>query len=250
MKTAMMQPTFLPWLGYFELIDKADTFIFLDDFQYSVGSFHNRNRLFVNLERVKYITLPVSKKHFFMTPLNQLPILAELNWKAQFIRTVAYNYHKTPFFEIVWEKLKPVFMEEYRFLAEMNMALIKALCSLLGIEKNFLLSSDIDKSGQRSELVYNILKSVQASCYFSASGSFGYMLEDKIFPCGLPVLFQNHIPKPYKQYHSKEFVPYLSVLDALFNVGPEMTLQLIRGGTEKWLTWEERLIQYEEQRYE
>lgn len=249
-KAAMMQPTFLPWMGFFELIDKADTFIFLDDFQFSAGSFHNRNRLFVNKEQVKYLTLPVGKKHFFMTPLNQLPIQVDSNWKEQFIRTVTYNYRKTPFFAAVWERLLSVLTKEYHFLAEINMALIAELCSLLGIEKKFLLSSDIDKSGQRSELVYNILKSVQASCYFSAFGSFEYMLEDKIFPCEIPVVFQNHIPKRYKQFHSKEFVPYLSVLDALFNIGPEQTLAVIRSGTEKWLTWDERLTIYKEQHYE
>lgn len=79
----------------------------------------------------------------------------------------------------------------------------------------------------------------QNTTYLSAFGSFEYMKQDNYDYKKYPVLFQHYKPKPYKQIHSKEFIPYLSILDALFNIGAEATLQLIKMGTEKWLTFEE-----------
>ena len=80
-----------------------------------------------------------------------------------------------------------------------------------------------------------------ADIYYCAKGSFDYMLSDGVFPVNdIEVLFQDHRPEPYKQIGSKEtFIPFLSVLDALFNVGPEMTIEHITHGTQKWMTWDE-----------
>ena len=88
-----------------------------------------------------------------------------------------------------------------------------------------------------------LLRWCKASCYFCAQGSFDYMLEDGIFPViDVEVLFQDFQPKNYKQIGSPEsFIPFLSVLDALMNIGLEHTGELIKDGTGKWLTWEERL---------
>lgn len=79
----------------------------------------------------------------------------------------------------------------------------------------------------------------QNTTYLSAFGSFVYMKQDNYDYKKYPVLFQNYNPKPYKQIHSKEFIPYLSILDALFNVGAKETLNLIKNGTQNWLTFEE-----------
>lgn len=249
-KVAMMQPTFLPWQGYFELINNADTFIFLDDFQYSVGSFHNRNRLFISYNQADYVTVPVNKKISFKKALNLVPTPVDVYWKKQICKTITYNYQKAPFFHDIWDTMYPALARQYSQLAELNISLIKTICSILKIQKNFVLSSTLTKSGQRSQEVYSILKSTNASSYLCANGAFEYMLEDKIFPNEIPVLFQNYQPKPYNQINSKKFIPYLSILDALFNIGPEETLKLVEHGTEKWLSWDERHTQFMEQNNE
>ena len=118
------------------------------------------------------------------------------------------------------------------------------ICSLLHIEKKFLYSSDFTREtgiqSKRTQHIIDILNWAKADLYLSAFGSFDYMKEDGYDATLHPVLFQNFEPKPYKQVQSDSFVPYLSVLDAMFNVGAETTLNLIRRGTDHWLTFEER----------
>lgn len=241
MRIAMMQPTFLPWLGYFELILKSDVFIFLDDFQFVYQSYHQRNRLFVNRNQVGWLTIPVDKKHCFEKPINETRI-QEGAWRKKMWRLIENNYAKTPFFATYAEQIRPLIVESQENLAEQNMELIRLLCSFLGKSLDaFRQSSFLLVSGKRSLLVKNLLEAVQADTYLVAHGSFDYMRQDGVFPVkGIKALFQDAHLKEYPQYGSTQgFVPYLSVLDALFNVGAEKTKELILQSTEHWLTWDE-----------
>lgn len=246
-KVAMMQPTFLSWQGYFELIHKADTFIFLDDFQYINRSFHSRNRIFVSKEKIDYAIIPLQRT-MHNPNLNQIKVLNDCYWLEKFLKRLE-TYKKTSYYDQLIIPIKNVLAEKSLSLADYNISMIKLFCKILNINTQFLLSSQFSITTHRSQRIYDLLKINNASCYLSANGSFDYMLEDKVFPNNIPVLFQNYQPKPYKQMHSKEFVPYLSILDALFNIGPEETLKLIQNGTEKWLTWDERYAQFTEQNY-
>lgn len=243
-KVAMMQPTFLPWQGYFELIYKADTFIFLDDFQYVNRSFHSRNKLFISQGKVDYTIIPLRRTEHYPN-INQIQILNNEYWRSKFLKKLEI-YKKTPYYDPIIQELKTICCDKFSSLADFNITIIKFLCRLLNINTNFIYSSQFFLTSSRSQRIYDLLTATNATCYLCANGSFEYMLEDKIFPCELPVYFQNFYPKPYKQIHSKEFIPYLSILDALFNIGPQETYQLIINGTPKWLTWKERFHQYKE----
>lgn len=243
-RTAMMQPAFMPWQGLFELIYKSDKFIFLDDFQFVVQSHHTRNKLFVNKDQVDYYSVPIQKSKCFELKLNEVLIVENQQWKKKLLRTLEYNYQKAPFFSEVFPKIENIISEEYKILSELNIALIKEICNILKIESKFYYSSDFTNETKsdstRTKRVTELLDWVRADEYLSAFGSFDYMNEDNFDYKKYPVVFQNYIPKPYAQIHSKEFVPYLSVLDALFNIGTKETLVLIKAGTEKWLSWNER----------
>lgn len=241
MRVAMMQPTFLPWLGYFELILKSDVFIFLDDFQFVYQSYHQRNRLFINRDQVGWLTVPIDKKHCFEKPINETRI-QEGAWRNKMWRLIENNYVKTPFFEEYAEQIYPFIVESKVSLAEQNMGLIRLLSDFLGKSPDtFLQSSYLSVSGKRSLLVKNLLEAVQADTYLVAHGSFDYMRQDGVFPSeGIETLFQDVHLKEYPQYGSTNgFVPYLSILDALFNVGAEKTRDLVLASTEHWLTWDE-----------
>jgi hypothetical protein len=128
-------------------------------------------------------------------------------------------------------------------LAEQNMVFIKMVCEMIGIRTEFRMSHDLPSEQERSDRVVELLRWCEADIYYCANGSFGYMADDGVFPVeSIKVLFQTFEPKPYWQVSSpNEFVPYLSVLDALMNVGPEQTRSLIQGGTSQWLAWEEMM---------
>lgn len=241
MNVAMMQPAFLPWQGFFELILKADRFVFLDDFQYSVQSYHQRNRLFLNKGQPGWYTVPVHKSDSFLAPLIQTQINEEVPWRMKMWKRIKNNYSRAPFYKDIAVPLEKWFFSPHDSLGAQNIEFIKMACEWLGLKPEFRYSSNFQSPSARSQKVLDILRWCGADVYFCAQGSFSYMREDAVFPVAdITVKFQDFVPKPYPQCGSPEvFVPFLSILDALFNVGPERTLALVRDGTERWLTWEE-----------
>lgn len=243
MVVAMMQPTFMPWLGYFELIFKAKLFVFLDDFQFSVQSYHQRNRLFVNRGQVDWYTVPVKKMNSFMAPLNEVFMNETIPWRKKQWTRIEQNYAKAPFYPLLEPKLKEWFMTAHTSLASQNIQFIMMMCRVMGFEREIRYSSQCSSTATRSHRVLELLRWCEADCYLCARGSFPYMHEDGVFPVdNINVVFQNYVPKPYIQIGlPKEFIPCLSALDALMNIGPEETLKLIENGTESWASWDDML---------
>jgi hypothetical protein len=243
-KVAMMQPSFLPWLGYFELIYRADRFVFGDDSQFSVGSYHQRNRLFTGTEQVDWYVVPVNKKESFGRPLNETKTSEQAAWRQKMWRQVSYNYGRAPFFGQIAPAFERLLLAPAESLAVQNMAFIRLACDLMGIQREFLLSSQLPPCGVRSQRVLELLRWCECDEYLCARGSFDYMKEDGVFPMAeITVRFQDFHATPYSQTGGKgKFYPNLSVFDSLFNVGPEETLKLIEAGTPKWLAWDEMLF--------
>lgn len=245
-KIAMMQPTFMPWTGYFELIAATDLFIFLDNFQFSVQSYHQRNRLFVDNGRVDWYIVPVSKTQSFKSPLNETRIHEGTPWRKKMWMRIQTNYKKCEYFDAIRNDLQQWLLNPSASLAVFNMDFIKMVCSHLGLFPAFRCSSEFAFPEKRSVKVLNILRACGCSRYYSARGAFSYMLDDRVFPVpDIEVVFQDFHQQPYTQYGSPDqFIPFLSVLDPLLNVGPEKTLAMIQQGTKKWKTWDEMTAQH------
>lgn len=241
MDVAMMQPAFMPWQGFFELIYKSEVFIFLDDFQFSVQSYHQRNRLFVNRGQVDWYSVPVQKAVSFKAALNQAMINENVPWRGKTWKRMQQNYLKAPFFAEISFYVEKWIQFKSESLAAQNISFIKFVCDMLGIQRDFRFSSQYPTYAKSSSRVLELLRWCEADRYYCAKGSFGYMKEEGVFPVSnIELLFQDFAPKAYKQVGSpEEFIPFLSVLDALFNVGPEATAGLIKNGTLKWLSWDE-----------
>src|SRR5208282_3995432 len=128
MNIGMMQPAYMPWLGFFELIYKADTFIFLDDFQFSVQSYHQRNRLFVNRGQVDWYSVPVRKSVSFKAALNQALINEEVPWRIKSWKRIQQNYSKAPFWGDLSSLVGKWMLSSAESLSEQNIAFIKLVC--------------------------------------------------------------------------------------------------------------------------
>lgn len=241
MNVAMMQPSFLPWQGYFGLILKSDTFIFLDDFQFSVQSYHQRNKLFVNKEQVGWYTVPVSKSSSFLSPLNLVTISEETNWRERMWKRIKNNYSKAPYFSTFAPWLEEWILEPAENIASQNISFIKYVCNHLSYDGEFRFSSDYQSNKLRSERVLELLRWCKADTYLCAKGSYNYMKEDSIFPTpDITICFQDYHTNPYPQIGIKDdFIPYLSVLDSLMNIGQDLTRQLIINSNQNWLSWSE-----------
>lgn len=235
-----MQPAFLPWQGFFELVFRSDAFILLDDFQFSNQSYHQRNRLFVAPGKVDWWTVPVHKAHASKTPLNQVRIDDGAPWRRKMLGRLHGNYARAPFYDAVYPRVEAWLARGDESLAELNIAFIELVLALFGWEREVHRSSAYPDAAQRSQRVVGLLRQFGATGYLSARGSFGYMQEDGVFPVpGIEVHFQDFAAQPYRQAGSPgQFVPCLSVLDALFNVGPQETARLAAAGTTEWRDWQ------------
>ena len=239
MKVAMMQPTFLPWQGYFELIYQADCFIFLDDFQFSVQSYHQRNRLFINRDQVGWYTVPIKKSNAFGVSLNNAKFDDSKNWRKKMLARLEQNYSKTPFYNDVYPLVMKILSYQDGDLSSLNIKLIKEIVELFEWDVEWRLSSNLQTKATRSERVLELLRWCGASQYYSSGGALEYMKEDGVFPVAdLEVFFQRFHIEAYPQKNSSnEFIPSLSVLDALFNVGPAETARIITNNNNHWDTW-------------
>jgi hypothetical protein len=241
MKVAMMQPSFLPWQGYFELIYQSDRFVFLDDFQFSVQSYHQRNRLFSSPGKIDWYTVPVQKSSSFKAPLHQVTIQETIPWRLKMWKRFKQNYSKAVYYADLAPLIEPWLLSPAESLAENNLKFIMMVCDILKLPREIRFSSDFSTESQRSTRVLELLHWCEADRYYCARGSFDYMLADGVFPVqDIEILFQDFKPQAYQQVGGQgTFIPYLSVLDALMNIGPSQTMGLIMNGTKRWLSWDE-----------
>ena len=242
-KVAMMQPTFLPWLGFFELMDVADIFVFLDNFQFSRQSWGHRNQLLLSPGRVGMVTLPIRHNKKLTSSFLEIQEADPTRWRRKFLTTIRQSYGKAPYARTIIPFLEEWLSTDYANIADLEIAFIKKVAAYIGITTDLRRSSEMDDTSdaRRSHRVVRILKALNAGRYFSAAGSSEYMRGDGVFPLAdLPVSFQDFHPKPYPQIGALEFVPRLSVLDALFNLDVAGVREMMHG-TKHWKSWDEMM---------
>jgi len=240
-RVVLMQPQFLPWLGYLELIHRADVFVFLDDFQFLRRSWGHRNRLFVVKGKEGMITLPVRHECNQEATFLDLAEAETTIWRRKFLNLLNQNYRNAPYGVAVLALVTEWLARAYPSIAELEIALVERIAAYLDLRPRFVRSSSLNVTGlRRSWRLKALLEKLGAGTYVSAHGSFPYMKEDEVFPLAeLPTYFQDHIPRAYKQHGSDAFVPRLSCLDALANLGPAEVRTTLQG-TDWWQNWGER----------
>ncbi len=230
MKTAISQPTYLPWLGYFDLIDQVDRFVLLDSVQFEKQSWQQRNRI-KTPAGLQWLTLPV----MFRGRLGQQILGVEIRdpeFVRKHLRAVELNYRRAPFFEMYFPKLSQILQScsSSALLVDLNIGIIRWLCSVLGIRTQILRSSQLNEKGRRSQLLVNICQALSADLYLSPLGSSTYLLDDLSLFChaGINVAFQHYEHPQYRQLFPP-FLSHASLLDLIFNEG-ENSLAILRAG--------------------
>jgi hypothetical protein len=225
---AIMQPTYLPWSGYFDLMDQADLFVFLDIVQFDKRSWQQRNR--VKTERGElYLTVPVRSKGRFEQRVAEVEIDETARFADRHVRTVEMAYAKAACASPFLAEWTGVMRRAHTRLADLNIALIEFIRDALGIRTETLRASSLDVSGKRVELLVEICRAVGADRYLSPAGARAYIEENDLFAVnGVELAYQAYTPPTYRQLHGA-FVPSLSALDLLLNEGAA-SLSLIRAG--------------------
>lgn len=228
MKCAIMQPTFLPWIGYFHLINEVEKFVFLDDVQFSKGSWHNRNKILL-ANKVSWLTLPI-KKRGLLTLLNQIEVIDKDVFKNNINLKIkeAYKNHKN--YSCIIEIINFLENLDTLSLTEINISIIKYISAKLGNNKvKFINSSDLKVKGKRTEKVINILNKISASKYISTPGAEDYLYEDNYSSkTKIPISFINYFTKEYSQKGITNFVSNLSIIDVIANIGWSETSDYVK----------------------
>jgi hypothetical protein len=227
---AIAQPTYLPWLGYFDLLDQVDKFVLLDTVQFEKQSWQQRNRI-KTPTGLQWLTVPV----VFRGRLGQRIVDVEIReadfWRDH-LRAVELNYRRAPFFDKYYPTLNELLRSvssDVR-LAELNVALLRWLAEALGLKTPVVRSSELTVHGKRTQLLAEICTLLGATTYISPLGAADYLLHDLpiLTSRGVNVVFQHYEHPAYRQLFPP-FLAHASTLDLLFNEG-ENALAIIRSG--------------------
>jgi hypothetical protein len=224
-----MQPTFLPWTGYFALMGEVDAFVFLDDVQFSKQSWQSRNRI-LGPNGPVILSLPVERKP--AKPMIRDARIANLPVKDDLLKRAGGCLGKAPFWPLAEGLLAEALDQAAEGLAATNIAFIRSMSETLGICPELHRSSELGiPPDEKSLRLLSICRSLGADRYLSPVGSADYLSQANPFSeDGIRLRFQTFTPLPYAQGKS-EFVSHLSALDALARIGPEALAGLIRAGT-------------------
>jgi hypothetical protein len=225
---AIHQPNFFPWMGYFDKIRRAKTFVFLDAVDYprsgsgGMGSWCNRVRL--NIQgQPKWITCPI-KRASLGVPINQIVIDDGQPWRTRLLRTLEANYRKAPRYDEAMALLEPLLQLRENNLAIFNIAVIKAISAKLGLNPHFLSQSGLPFEGRATELLTSLVRSAGGDAYLAGGGAGGYQQDELFAAHGLSLVFQDFTPDPYGD--PTRFVPGLSVIDYLMHDGRSLAAAL------------------------
>ena len=218
MIVAVHQPQYLPWLGYFDKIRRADVFCYLNDVQYKKNEWQNRNRI-KTAQGWQWMTVPV--RYRFPQKINEVFINNAVEWKKKHLQAMLTNYNRAPYFKQVVAILEDAFSKEWEFVSELNVYLIESLKNMLNLEtKKSFCSSDLDLREEPTDRLIDICKALGADTYLAGQGAMEYMDLERFEKNGLKVIVQEFKHPVYPQMF-EEFQSHLSIVDLLCNCGME-----------------------------
>jgi len=241
-KIAIAQPTYLPWLGYFDLLDQTDKFVFLDSVQFEKRSWQQRNRI-KTPTGLQWLTVPVISRGKREQRIADAEIGAEF-WRDH-LRSIAMNYRRAPFFDRYYGALSDLMrsVASGSNLATLTISLVQWFAEVMEIRTPTLRSSELPVQGKRTDLLAEICGSLGATSYLSPLGSAEYLVNELpiMTERGIEVAFQHYEHPLYRQLFPP-FQPYASALDLLFNEG-ENALAVIQSGRRPPLLSREAALQ-------
>lgn len=215
MKIAIMQPYFLPYIGYFQLINAVDKFIVYDNIQYTKKGWINRNQYLLN-DKAKLFTIPIKKDSDFLDVRNRF--LSE-NWKNERIKLFAKineAYRKAPFYKLNISIVEEIFFKDEVNLFNFILYSIRRICEILSIKTQLIVSSDIfiDESLKKQEKVIALCNSLNAEEYFNPIGGVELYDKSEFIRQGIKLNFIKTKEIRYDQ-QINHFIPNLSIIDLL-----------------------------------
>jgi hypothetical protein len=237
MRAVVLQPTYLPWMGYLGMIDIADIFIFYDDVQFSVQSWQQRNKIKSMDGNWMWLSVPIVRK--FGQNINEVQVNNTSNWRRKHWSSIYQSYAKAPCFKDYKEEIERIYKKEWEYLSDLSISIIEKLSELLGVNMpKFIRSSELgDIKGEKTGRLLAILEKIGVDEYISGPAAKDYIEIERFRQKGIKLYWYEYQHPVYPQIRG-EFIPYLSAIDLLFNTG-EDAINYIRAGSKNALILDE-----------
>jgi hypothetical protein len=219
-KVAIVQSNYIPWKGYFDLINLADEFILFDDVQYTRRDWRNRNKI-KTPHGVIWLTIPVRVKNKLSQTIKET-IVSDPEWNQKHWKAIVHSYSRAKCFR----NYKGLFEELYlgaedRFLSQINYRFLTAICEILGIKTKLSWSMDYKLVEGKTGRLVDLCKQANATEYISGPSAKGY-IDEALFKAGsIELRYMDYSGYPEYDQLSPPFEHNVSVIDLIFNVGPE-----------------------------
>lgn len=233
-KAAIMQPTFFPWIGYFDMIDQVDCFVLYDDVQLAKRSWQVRNRI-KTAQGEYYLTVPVKKtKARDELLISEATISYEENWMDKHLKTMEAAYKKATHFNAVFSFISEHYAAKHQLLSDFNETFIINTSEKIGIQTEFVRSKELKNiNGTKDAKLASICHSISCDEYLSPQGSAVYIETEKpggkLSEQNIALYYHFYSHPSYTQLWGS-FLPYMGIVDLLFNEGFDDSLKIIRKG--------------------
>lgn len=223
------QPDFMPYLGFFDRLLKADIYVILDNVQYV----RNSSRAWTARDKIKtekgekWFKVG-TQKTILDTSINNVLLSQQNNWREDHLNLLKENYRKAKYFEEIFPYIQNLYEYKCKRLMDFNLKSIDMLLGLFDIQIEMVTASNMEASGKNNELVINIIKELGCHRYLSGVGARDYYIPELYEEAGIEVIWQEFNHPIYPQQFG-EFIPYLSSIDLLFNCGIEHSRKILRG---------------------
>ena len=226
-RVVVLQPGYLPWLGFFDQMQRADVFVYYDDVQYDTGGWRNRNRIKAQ-DGVQWLTVPVRHSGLGSPRIIEVEIDNRRAWARKHVATMRQAYARARFVPDYLPAIEAMLSRRWDRLVDLDITLIEAIAGWLGLRPHVVRASELGIEGARSERLLGICRQLGATEYVSGDAARAYLDLPLFERHGIRVTWQAYAHPVYPQQHGA-FVPYLSIVDLLFNCGPSSRDVLLGG---------------------
>jgi hypothetical protein len=221
MRVAIVQPPYLPWLGYFDLLRKVDRMVYLDTVNVNLRSFQRRNRIRTPTGST-WLTLPILKEQTGSPIFRNARTNDAIGWRQKHWRAIYSSYGRAPYFVDHRDFFEGFYAHAPSSLLDINVTLLQYLGKQLDVNTATCYASELEPQGAKTQLLIDICKKVGASAYLSGPTARNYLLPEMFKEENIALDFHEYTHPVYNQ-NFPGFAPRMSAIDLLFNVGPKAT---------------------------
>jgi len=227
-RIAIVQSSYIPWKGYFDLIGSVDEFVLFDDVQFTRRDWRNRNRI-KTADGLKWLTVPVETKGKYGQAIKDTRI-SDSSWREKHWKSLYHAYSKAPCFSQWATRIEDVYQDASdEALSQINYRFLTAICGILGIDTKITWSMDYAATGRKSERLLGICRQAGATEYLSGPSARAYLDESLFEEAGIDVLWMEYDGYPEYDQLYPPFEHRVTVLDLLFHTGTGAPDHMLNG---------------------